>query len=173
MTRPGRTRPRAVLVDSGGVSTTGELEVADERTGRHLELQRGDQRRSPTAVSASWYRRSRRACPVLCTRMAVELWTGGHGGSGVDTAALGGYQVRPDLGIYHSSKAALTQPTHLAQKPDRGIRVNAVASGVVRTGEPEDIGAAVAFLASPRSSRITGETLLIDGGRMLGTGGAA
>jgi NAD(P)-dependent dehydrogenase (short-subunit alcohol dehydrogenase family) len=36
-----------------------------------------------------------------------------------------------------------------------------------RLGEPEDIGAAVAFLASSDSAWITGQTLTIDGGAGL------
>jgi len=73
----------------------------------------------------------------------------------------------------------------------KGIRVNAVAPGAIRTpmlklrddmpeseflrhqplgrlGEPEDIAAAIAFLASPSASFITGQMLLVDGGRSLG-----
>jgi NAD(P)-dependent dehydrogenase (short-subunit alcohol dehydrogenase family) len=70
------------------------------------------------------------------------------------------------------------------------VRVNAVAPGVVRTqlsellwrkdeqavadslplariGEPEDIGRAIAFLASDAAAWITGQTLVIDGGAIL------
>jgi NAD(P)-dependent dehydrogenase (short-subunit alcohol dehydrogenase family) len=39
-----------------------------------------------------------------------------------------------------------------------------------RIGEPEDIGQAIAFLASDAASWITGETLVIDGGAMLRLG---
>lgn len=72
----------------------------------------------------------------------------------------------------------------------RGIRVNVVAPGTVRTrvwdhqeggadrliplspigrvGEPEDIAAAIAFLASADASWITGVTLPVDGGQTAG-----
>jgi NAD(P)-dependent dehydrogenase (short-subunit alcohol dehydrogenase family) len=45
-----------------------------------------------------------------------------------------------------------------------------VAGGTAlgRIGEPPDVAAAVAFLASDESSWITGETLVLDGGRLLG-----
>lgn len=71
-----------------------------------------------------------------------------------------------------------------------GVTVNAVAPGAIRTrahdtmptevidrikantpagivGEPEDVAAAVAFLASPEARFITGQSLLIDGGRWM------
>jgi NAD(P)-dependent dehydrogenase (short-subunit alcohol dehydrogenase family) len=39
-----------------------------------------------------------------------------------------------------------------------------------RLGEPEDISAAAVFLASDAASWITGATLVVDGGILLGTG---
>jgi NAD(P)-dependent dehydrogenase (short-subunit alcohol dehydrogenase family) len=36
-----------------------------------------------------------------------------------------------------------------------------------RIGEPADVGAAVAFLASDQASWVTGETFVIDGGQRL------
>lgn len=91
---------------------------------------------------------------------------------------------------YSAAKAgipSLTANLAVSLGPD-GIRVNAVAPGTVRTrvwddqdggaermldlyplgrvGEPEDIAAAVAFLASSDASWITGHTLPVDGGLM-------
>ncbi|GAA0196783.1 MULTISPECIES: SDR family oxidoreductase [unclassified Aeromicrobium] len=135
--------------------------------------------------------------PILWSRLVVDAWMGEHGGSIVNTASIGGLSVGPDLGIYHVSKAALIHLTkQLAIELAPSIRVNAVAPGVVRTklaealwkehegavvertplariGEPDDVGAAVLFLASSASSWITGETLVIDGGQMIGSGAAA
>jgi NAD(P)-dependent dehydrogenase (short-subunit alcohol dehydrogenase family) len=37
-----------------------------------------------------------------------------------------------------------------------------------RIGEPEDVGAAIAFLVSDAASWVTGETFVIDGGQRLG-----
>jgi 3-oxoacyl-[acyl-carrier protein] reductase len=48
-------------------------------------------------------------------------------------------------------------------------RLNAEANPVRRVGFPEDIAAAVAFLASDEASYITGQTLYVDGGISLGT----
>ncbi|WP_370208789.1 SDR family oxidoreductase [Aeromicrobium sp.] len=134
--------------------------------------------------------------PILWSRLVVDAWMGEHGGSIVNTASIGGLSVGPDLGVYHVSKAALIHLTkQLAIELGPTIRVNAVAPGVVRTrlaealwkeheaavdertplgriGEPADVGAAIAFLASPSASWITGETRVIDGGQMIGAGAA-
>lgn len=132
--------------------------------------------------------------PLLWTQLVVAASMAERGGAIVNTASLGGLAVGPDLGIYHTSKAALLHMTrHLAVELGPGIRVNSVAPGVVRTrlaealwkdheaavagrtplgriGEPDDIGSAILFLASDASSWITGETLVIDGGQFLRAG---
>jgi NAD(P)-dependent dehydrogenase (short-subunit alcohol dehydrogenase family) len=131
--------------------------------------------------------------PVLWTQLAWRAWMREHGGTVINTASVGGLVVGPNLGIYHVSKAALIHLTkQLALELAPKVRVNAVAPGVVRTrlaealwkeheaevagvtplgriGEPPDVGAAVAFLASDAASWITGETLVVDGGQILGT----
>jgi NAD(P)-dependent dehydrogenase (short-subunit alcohol dehydrogenase family) len=94
---------------------------------------------------------------------------------------------------YSAAKAALTSLTgNLAASLAPDVRVNAVAPGTVRTrvwdaqvggadrleplyplgrvGEPEDIAAAIAFLASSDAAWITGQTLPVDGGLLTGNG---
>ena len=93
---------------------------------------------------------------------------------------------------YSAAKAGLVSLTLnlAAQYGPAGIRVNCVAPGTIRTrvwdtqeggadrlrslyplgrvGEPADIAAAVAFLASSDASWITGHTLPVDGGLLIG-----
>ena len=101
----------------------------------------------------------------------------------------------PQMAHYVASKTAvvgLTRAMAIDLSP-RDIRVNAVAPGVVdtemlhymtperqkmmlslqllgRIGQPEDIARAVSFLASPENRYITGQILIVDGGRSLGQG---
>jgi NAD(P)-dependent dehydrogenase (short-subunit alcohol dehydrogenase family) len=128
--------------------------------------------------------------PILWSSLAARAWMSEHGGAIVNNASLGGLITEPKLGIYNASKAALIHLTkQSAVELAPMVRVNAVAPGVVRTklsevlwrdnrtladslplrriGEPEDIGRAIAFLASDAASWITGQVLVIDGGAIL------
>lgn len=101
----------------------------------------------------------------------------------------------PQMAHYVASKTAvvgLTRAMAIDLSP-RDIRVNAIAPGVVdtdmlhymtperqqvmlslqllgRIGQPEDVARAVSFLASPENRYITGQVLVVDGGRSLGQG---
>ena len=130
--------------------------------------------------------------PIMWTSLAARAWMEEHGGAVVNIASVSGVAVGTKIGLYAASKAALIQVTRqLAIELGPKIRVNAVAPGVVRTrfaealwkgqedrlnsafalgriGEPPDVASAVLFLAADSSSWITGETLVVDGGALIG-----
>ncbi|MUL40695.1 SDR family oxidoreductase [Streptomonospora sp. PA3] len=123
-----------------------------------------------------------------------RAWMAEHGGAVVNVASLAGQHPSPGIGIYGASKAALINLTEqLAYELAHArIRVNAVAPAVVKTkfaealfedeekaaagyplgrlGVPEDVAAAIAYLASDDASWVTGQTHTLDGGRTLSAG---
>jgi NAD(P)-dependent dehydrogenase (short-subunit alcohol dehydrogenase family) len=130
--------------------------------------------------------------PLLWTSLVVKAWMGEHGGAIINTASIGGMHQSPYMGMYNATKAALIHVTkQLALELSPRVRVNAICPGVVRTrlaealwkdheeilsastaleriGEPPEVAAAVAFLVSDEASWITGDTMVIDGGQLLG-----
>ena len=126
------------------------------------------------------------------TEEARRLGLGSRDGAAIiNVASIAGLRPAPGLGVYGASKAALIHVTaQLALELAPRIRVNAVAPAAVRSpvanamyagpvdeltrgyplgrlGLPEDVAAAVAFLASDDASWITGQTLTLDGGSGL------
>ena len=118
----------------------------------------------------------------------------GDGGSIVKVSSIGGFQASDAIGGYSISKAAVIMLTQvLAKQWGRdGIRVNGIAPGLIRTefsralweneriyrdavegaalrriGEPDEMAGAVVYFASPAASFTTGQTLVIDGGRLI------
>ncbi|MEQ6900965.1 SDR family oxidoreductase [Nocardioides sp. YIM 152588] len=127
-------------------------------------------------------------------QQAHRAWMAEHGGSVVNVASIGGLRPAPGIAMYGASKAMLIHLTEeLAVELAPDIRVNAVAPAVVKTkfatalyegreeqvaaayplkrlGVPEDIGSVVAFLLSEDAAWMTGQTLVVDGGVLLGGG---
>jgi NAD(P)-dependent dehydrogenase (short-subunit alcohol dehydrogenase family) len=130
--------------------------------------------------------------PFFLAQAAWQAWMRDHGGVIVNISSLGALRPSQGIGMYNTSKAALIHLTRqLALELAPGVRVNAIAPGLVKTkfaralyerdeeavarrfplrrlGVPDDIAAAALFLASDASSWMTGETVLIDGGALLG-----
>jgi NAD(P)-dependent dehydrogenase (short-subunit alcohol dehydrogenase family) len=117
----------------------------------------------------------------------------GAGGSIILVSSLAAHAAVGELAAYAATKGAIdTLVIHLAAAlGPRGIRVNAVAPGVVETdmssfaktadgraftlglqalqrvAQPDDIARVVAFLASDEARWITGDTVRVDGGSKL------
>jgi enoyl-[acyl-carrier protein] reductase III len=115
------------------------------------------------------------------------------GASIVAISSLGSHRVLENYVLVGTSKAALESVVRYlgVELAPRGIRVNAVSAGVVETGalehfpnrdemlrsvertpagrlvEPEDVAAAVSFLASDDAKMFCGQTLVVDGGFSL------
>jgi NAD(P)-dependent dehydrogenase (short-subunit alcohol dehydrogenase family) len=118
----------------------------------------------------------------------------GRGGVIIHVSSVGAYAAQERASLYCATKAAqvaLAKAMAVELAP-HAIRVNAVAPGDIRTessehhasdainppsvhqfsrftpmgrrGQPEEVGRAIAFLASDDASFITGATVIVDGG---------
>jgi NAD(P)-dependent dehydrogenase (short-subunit alcohol dehydrogenase family) len=171
------TGPPTVLVNNAGGPSAATFDDTDPRRWRaDLELN----------LSAAFYV-SRAVIPAMLD--------GGTGGAIVNVATVNALLTIAEP-AYSAAKAGLLQLTRqlAVEYGPRGIRANAVLPGSIRTpiwaerleqrpdmleklrrwypvgrvGEPEDVAAAVAFLASPEAGFINGATLLVDGGLTAG-----
>jgi NAD(P)-dependent dehydrogenase (short-subunit alcohol dehydrogenase family) len=129
--------------------------------------------------------------PLVWAQCAWRASMAERGGVILNIASIGGMSVETNIGIYNGTKAALLHLTReLAAELSPGVRVNAIAPGLVKTdmaralwepneqaianhiplrrlGDPDDIANAAVFLCSDQASWITGTTVVIDGGMLL------
>lgn len=127
-----------------------------------------------------------------CTKAAIKYMMKQRSGSIVNISSIVGVMGNAGQANYCAAKAGVIGFTKATAKEvaARGIRVNAIAPGFIKTdmtsvlpekvveamlagiplnrlGETEDIAKAVLFLASSDANYITGQTLHVDGGMVM------
>ena len=132
----------------------------------------------------------------LISMVAPEMLERGEG-SIIIVSSIGGLTSSTMIGAYNISKAADFQLARnlAAEFGPRGVRVNCIAPGLVKTdfaralwenpdtlkavtrstplrriGEPHEIAGAAVYLASPASTFMTGQAMIVDGGSTIGVG---
>jgi 3-oxoacyl-[acyl-carrier protein] reductase len=135
---------------------------------------------------------------VRATHAALPHMERAGGGAILNISSISGYGANPRSPAYGAAKAAVisyTASQALLLAPKR-IRVNAIAPGSIefpgglweqrknatpqvynavlksipwgRLGHPEEIASVAVFLCSDAASWVTGQSLVVDGGQMLG-----
>jgi 3-oxoacyl-[acyl-carrier protein] reductase len=161
-----RFGPVLVLVNNAGVRADGlSPQLSDDDWQRVID----------TNLSAAFFTTRRALGPMLRARF----------GRIVNVASVVGPRANAGQSNYAASKAGLIgfTKTVAAEVARRGVTVNAVAPGFVKTdltadvppevlsavparrpGTPEEVAACVRFLAGEQASYVTGTTLTVDGG---------
>jgi NAD(P)-dependent dehydrogenase (short-subunit alcohol dehydrogenase family) len=124
-------------------------------------------------------------------RLTVPKMITRGGGSVINIASIAGLRPQPGGLLYSFTKAGLIMMTRTwaVEFGQKGVRVNAIAPGLIQTdfseffwkneqyraklektqpinhvGQPDEIGFAALYLASDEASYVTGQVIVIDGG---------
>ncbi len=169
-----RLGPVEVLVANAGVTRdTLVLRMGEEDFAEVLE----------TNLAGAW----------RCAKRALPKMVRARRGRIIVISSVGAFVGLPGQANYAASKAGLVGMARALAREvaSRGITVNAVAPGVVdtdmtaalgdarlgelsamvplgRAGRPEEVAAAVGFLASEDAAYVTGAVLAVDGGLGMG-----
>lgn len=165
-----------ILVNNAGtnIAQGPALEMTDAQFDKMIEIN-----------LKSAYRLTRLVAPGMCERGS---------GSIVNIASIAGFRPQFQSLLYSLTKAALIMMTqsYALELGPQGVRVNAIAPGLVETtlseyywkdesrfqplmqrqpikhlGQPVEIAEIALMLASDGASYLTGQTIVVDGGRLL------
>lgn len=165
-----------ILVNNAGTNMAHgpSLEMTDEQFDKMVEIN-----------MKSVFRLVRLVAPGMCERGS---------GSIVNIASMSGLRPQTYSMLYSMTKAALIMMTqsYAMELGPKGVRVNAIAPGLIQTslseyywkdeqrsaqvlarqaipriGQPGEIAEVALLLASERSSYVTGQTVVVDGGLLL------
>lgn len=168
-----------ILVNNAGTNIAQEpvLQVDEAKFDKMVEIN-----------LKSAFRLMQAVAPGMCQRG----W-----GSILNIASISGLRPQEQGMLYSMTKAALLMMTksYALELGPHGVRVNAIAPGLIQTslseyywkeegrlaqilerqairhlGQPEEIAETALLLASDRGSYITGQTFVIDGGRTVASG---
>lgn len=130
---------------------------------------------------------------LVAQKVAARMVARGRGGAIVNMSSTNAFEGEAGYTHYNASKGAITMLTRTmaTELGTYGIRVNALCPGKIatplqgeaedpeytaryerkriplgRSGTPEEVAAAYAFLASDEATFITGEMLVVDGGQL-------
>ncbi|WP_062109594.1 SDR family NAD(P)-dependent oxidoreductase [Bacillus niameyensis] len=125
----------------------------------------------------------------LCMKHQIQAMTLQGGGVITNTSSIAGLIGLKHHAAYGASKHGIIGLTKTAavEYASKGIRVNAVCPGTIHTdwvgrvtaklnkahpigriGMPEEVAEAIVWLSSEKSSFVTGQSLVVDGGRISG-----